>query len=168
LRLCRFPLPKWIATATIAALVLVGLATSHESPAGPAQPPQAALARVTIAGGCFWCMDPFDQLKGVVKVRSGYTGGHTRDPSYEEVSAGSSGQRLTSRGRVLRMCQNPSAEPVRGERACRPRSRPFRARRIGLDGRESCFSGRLRNVDLEGRSLTPVLSTDAASRTLTV
>jgi peptide-methionine (S)-S-oxide reductase len=85
---------KWIATAAIAALILIGVATSHESPAGPAQPPQAALARATFAGGCFWCMvHPFDQLKGVVKVRSGYTGGHTRDPSYEEVSAGSSGHR---------------------------------------------------------------------------
>ena len=38
------------------------------------------------AGGCFWCMEPpFEKLKGVVKVESGYTGGHKENPTYEEV-----------------------------------------------------------------------------------
>src|SRR5881397_3062185 len=51
-------------------------------------------ARATFAGGCFWCMvHPFDQLKGVVKVTSGYAGGRTADPSYEDVSAGVTGHR---------------------------------------------------------------------------
>nr|MWN21450.1 hypothetical protein [Leuconostoc lactis] len=37
------------------------------------------------AGGCFWCMvQPFDSLPGIEKVRSGYTGGHTENPTYEE------------------------------------------------------------------------------------
>lgn len=40
----------------------------------------------TFAGGCFWCMvKPFDQYEGVRKVVSGYTGGHTENPTYEEV-----------------------------------------------------------------------------------
>lgn len=40
----------------------------------------------TFAGGCFWCMvRPFDELPGIEKVVSGYTGGHTEDPTYEEV-----------------------------------------------------------------------------------
>lgn len=44
------------------------------------------------AGGCFWCMEPvFDRLEGVLSVTSGYTGGHTRDPSYQEVCAGETG-----------------------------------------------------------------------------
>jgi len=44
------------------------------------------------AGGCFWCMEPvFDRMEGVVSVTPGYTGGSTRDPSYEEVSTGESG-----------------------------------------------------------------------------
>ncbi|MFT8324406.1 peptide-methionine (S)-S-oxide reductase MsrA [Oenococcus sicerae] len=44
------------------------------------------------AGGCFWCMvEPFDSLPGIVKVRSGYTGGHVDHPTYEQVSAHSTG-----------------------------------------------------------------------------
>lgn len=44
------------------------------------------------AGGCFWCMEPpFDGLKGVSKTISGYAGGKTLNPTYEEVSAGKSG-----------------------------------------------------------------------------
>jgi peptide-methionine (S)-S-oxide reductase len=44
------------------------------------------------AGGCFWCMvQPFDSLPGIEKVRSGYTGGHTINPTYEEVSSHTTG-----------------------------------------------------------------------------
>lgn len=51
-----------------------------------------SLETATFAGGCFWCMEhPFDELPGVVSVTSGYTGGHTKNPTYEEVSAGASG-----------------------------------------------------------------------------
>lgn len=57
-------------------------------------PPPKGLAKATFAGGCFWCMvHPFDELNGVVKVTSGYTGGQTVDPTYEQVSAGGTGQR---------------------------------------------------------------------------
>jgi len=46
----------------------------------------------TVAGGCFWCMEkPFEALDGVIEVVSGYTGGETINPTYEEVSAGDSG-----------------------------------------------------------------------------
>jgi peptide-methionine (S)-S-oxide reductase len=49
-------------------------------------------ARATFAGGCFWCMEPpFDKLDGVVSTTSGYTGGRTTDPTYEQVSAGRTG-----------------------------------------------------------------------------
>ncbi len=44
------------------------------------------------AGGCFWCMvEPFDQLEGVHEVLSGYTGGRTIEPTYEEVTRGETG-----------------------------------------------------------------------------
>ena len=46
----------------------------------------------TFAGGCFWCMEPpFEKLAGVQKVVSGYTGGRTKNPTYEDVSHGSTG-----------------------------------------------------------------------------
>ncbi|MBI4849321.1 MAG: peptide-methionine (S)-S-oxide reductase MsrA [Nitrospirae bacterium] len=57
-----------------------------------AQTPSAGLERATFAGGCFWCMQPpYDKLKGVVSTRVGYTGGHTKAPTYEEVSSGTTG-----------------------------------------------------------------------------
>ncbi len=48
--------------------------------------------KATFAGGCFWCMEEaFDKIGGVVEVTSGYTGGHTENPNYGEVSAGKTG-----------------------------------------------------------------------------
>ena len=50
------------------------------------------LEKATFAGGCFWCMEPpFDRLEGVKSVVSGYTGGYKKNPTYEEVSSGSTG-----------------------------------------------------------------------------
>lgn len=46
----------------------------------------------TIAGGCFWCIEAvYSELKGVVKVESGYSGGHVVNPSYEDVCSGDTG-----------------------------------------------------------------------------
>jgi peptide methionine sulfoxide reductase msrA/msrB len=50
------------------------------------------LRKATFAGGCFWCVEAdFEKVDGVVEVVSGYTGGHTENPTYEEVSAGTTG-----------------------------------------------------------------------------
>lgn len=50
------------------------------------------LDSATLAGGCFWCMEPpFVTLDGVEEVVAGYTGGETEDPTYEEVSSGNTG-----------------------------------------------------------------------------
>lgn len=44
------------------------------------------MERAIFAGGCFWCMvQPFDTQPGIYSVTSGYTGGHTVNPTYEEV-----------------------------------------------------------------------------------
>lgn len=44
------------------------------------------LKKAIFAGGCFWCMvKPFDAYDGVEKIVVGYTGGHTKNPTYEEV-----------------------------------------------------------------------------------
>ena len=49
-------------------------------------------ALATFAGGCFWCMEPpYDKLDGVSATISGYIGGSTADPTYQEVSAGGTG-----------------------------------------------------------------------------
>lgn len=46
----------------------------------------------TFAGGCFWCMvSPFEELPGIKKVVSGYTGGHASNPTYEEVCSHTTG-----------------------------------------------------------------------------
>ena len=46
----------------------------------------------TFAGGCFWCIEAvFEELAGVESVTSGYAGGHTEDPTYEEVCSGTTG-----------------------------------------------------------------------------
>jgi len=53
---------------------------------------KAGLEKATFAGGCFWCMvKPFDKYDGVVEVISGYTGGKTKNPTYNNVSSGTSG-----------------------------------------------------------------------------
>jgi peptide-methionine (S)-S-oxide reductase len=51
-----------------------------------------ATAKIIFAGGCFWCMEqPFDVLPGVLSTTAGYIGGHKKDPTYKEVSAGTTG-----------------------------------------------------------------------------
>ncbi|HXH31914.1 MAG TPA: peptide-methionine (S)-S-oxide reductase MsrA [Bacteriovoracaceae bacterium] len=53
---------------------------------------QAKEEKAIFAGGCFWCMEPpFEKLAGVLKVASGYSGGHKIGPSYKEVSKGGTG-----------------------------------------------------------------------------
>lgn len=55
------------------------------------RPPQIQ-AIATFAGGCFWCMEsPFDKVEGVISTTSGYTGGSTPNPTYAQVSSGTTG-----------------------------------------------------------------------------
>jgi len=50
------------------------------------------LDTATFAAGCFWCVEAqFRQLKGVENVISGFSGGHVKNPSYEEVCTGTTG-----------------------------------------------------------------------------
>ncbi|MBG9982383.1 peptide-methionine (S)-S-oxide reductase MsrA [Aerococcaceae bacterium DSM 111020] len=62
-----------------------------------------ALETAIFAGGCFWCMvKPFDQWDGVESVVSGYTGGHTENPTYREVTTG-----LTGHTEAVEITYNP-------------------------------------------------------------
>jgi len=46
----------------------------------------------TLAGGCFWCLEAvFDEIEGVTQVKSGYAGGHTANPTYQQVCSGATG-----------------------------------------------------------------------------
>lgn len=50
------------------------------------------LQKATFGGGCFWCTEAiFKEVKGVISVTSGYSGGEKQNPTYEEVSLGTSG-----------------------------------------------------------------------------
>ena len=51
-----------------------------------------ALEKATFGAGCFWCVEAiFQELKGVIKVIPGYSGGHVKNPSYREVCTGTTG-----------------------------------------------------------------------------
>jgi len=82
------------ALIVLAGLVLLRLESSkgkqaEESLAGEED---TGLQRATFAGGCFWCVESdFEKVNGVVEAISGYTGGHKDNPSYEEVSSGTTG-----------------------------------------------------------------------------
>ena len=81
-------------------LVLGGLLAACEPMAAQAPQPQAKTATPMVdnpgvaifAGGCFWCTESdFDKVPGVIDTTSGYIGGHVDNPTYEQVSAGTSG-----------------------------------------------------------------------------
>jgi len=75
-----------------AVLALILAAAVAAPPTAPTTGTDRTVATATFAGGCFWCMEPpFEHLDGVVSATSGYTGGHTAHPTYEQVSAGVTG-----------------------------------------------------------------------------
>jgi len=78
-------------TIVVFVLILAGMLVATSRPSmGDMQQGESAVA--TFAGGCFWCMEgPFDELEGVLSTTSGYTGGETDNPTYEQVSAGGTG-----------------------------------------------------------------------------
>jgi peptide-methionine (S)-S-oxide reductase len=76
---------------TVSAMTLAIALTLSTLPAA-ASTAANGLATATFAGGCFWCMEPpYDELDGVISTTAGYTGGHKENPTYREVSSGSTG-----------------------------------------------------------------------------
>ncbi len=58
----------------------------------PSLPPTLGKEVATLGGGCFWCLEAvFEQLQGVEKVESGYSGGGVANPPYHQVCAGTTG-----------------------------------------------------------------------------
>ena len=71
--------------------LVIATGVRAEAPAAPVTVPAGA-ATAIFAGGCFWCIEKdFEKLPGVIEVESGYTAGKTPNPSYEQVSSGSTG-----------------------------------------------------------------------------
>lgn len=59
---------------------------------GTPSPASAETASAVFAGGCFWCVEEaYDKVEGVTATVSGYTGGHTENPTYRQVTAGGTG-----------------------------------------------------------------------------
>ena len=55
-------------------------------------PRESHYATAILGGGCFWCLDAvFRDLDGVISVESGYAGGKTANPTYEDVCSGTTG-----------------------------------------------------------------------------
>jgi peptide-methionine (S)-S-oxide reductase len=52
----------------------------------------AKIETITLAGGCFWCLEAvYELVRGVTAVESGYSNGHVTKPSYEQVCSGATG-----------------------------------------------------------------------------
>lgn len=67
------------------------------------------IEKATFAGGCFWCMvHPFDEEPGIIKVVSGYTGGSTENPTYEQVCS-----ETTGHAEAVQITFDPSVYPYR-------------------------------------------------------
>lgn len=80
---------RLLATA-VCAVVLATVAIAQTE--APQAEPDRKLEVATFASGCFWCTESdFDKVKGVVETTSGYMGGTTPNPTYEQVSSGGTG-----------------------------------------------------------------------------
>ncbi|MDJ0521977.1 MAG: peptide-methionine (S)-S-oxide reductase MsrA [Planctomycetota bacterium] len=77
--------------------------TTPATPAADATPPDAAETEpatkfATFGAGCFWCVEAvFEELEGVVSVESGYSNGHTENPTYKQVCSGTTGYNEVTR-----------------------------------------------------------------------
>jgi len=84
-----------IALVIFAGAVIVGTHAATQTATGKTEDMKTQsenLKKATFAGGCFWCSEAdFEKAEGVAEVISGYTGGNSENPTYEEVSSGRSG-----------------------------------------------------------------------------
>jgi peptide-methionine (S)-S-oxide reductase len=83
-------------------LLALSFKTMHAASTEATSPEKTATA--ILGGGCFWCLDAaFEQLPGVLKVTSGFAGGQTPNPTYDQVCTGRTGH-----AEVIRISYDPS------------------------------------------------------------
>jgi peptide methionine sulfoxide reductase msrA/msrB len=86
---------KWLSLATVFGIFMVTVCKSEgadKNRGSSVMKDNNKYEKATFAGGCFWCMEPpFENLDGVIDVVPGYSGGQTKNPTYEQVSSGSTG-----------------------------------------------------------------------------
>lgn len=64
---------------------------------------EQGLEKATLGGGCFWCTEAvYNEMRGIVEVVPGYSGGHIKNPSYKEVCTGRTGH-----AEVVQITYNP-------------------------------------------------------------
>lgn len=69
----------------------------------------SATETATLAGGCFWCLEAvYENLRGIHEIQSGYAGGTTPNPTYEQVCSGATGH-----AEVVRLTYDPSVVSYR-------------------------------------------------------
>jgi peptide-methionine (S)-S-oxide reductase len=152
---------------TLAGLIAVGFLVQ-------ATPSHAAGSEtLTVAGGCFWCVEAdFEKVKGVTGAVSGFAGGTTADPTYKEVTAGGTGHYeavqitfdpdVVSAGQLLDMFFRSVDPTDAGGQFC-DRGESYRTAVFATDGQKAAAAQAKSDAEAElGTAVvTPVL---AASR----
>ena len=83
---------KFIQSIALGLMMLTGCVQAQDRTPAKLPAPKPGEAVATFAGGCFWAQEEgFDQLRGVRDVISGYSGGNTKNPTYEEVGTDETG-----------------------------------------------------------------------------
>lgn len=93
----KIPVSRVVIFPLIALLIGIALAANEEKTEPIVQKPMSSekpekLEVATLGAGCFWCVEAvFERINGVYDVKPGYTGGETKDPTYEQIVTGRTG-----------------------------------------------------------------------------
>ncbi len=153
-------------TLALAVLIVVGCLVQY----GPAR--AADTQTLTVAGGCFWCVEAdFEKVPGVVEAVSGFTGGHVADPTYKQVTGGGTGHleavqiifdpSQTSREQLLTLFLRSIDPTDAGGQFC-DRGHSYSTAIFAASPSEATVANRLiseAQVELGQKIVTPVLET---------
>lgn len=151
-------------TFTLAVLIAVGFAVQ----AGPTR--AAGTEALTVAGGCFWCVEAdFEKVKGVKEAVSGFAGGTTTNPTYKQVTSGGTGHYeavqiifdpdVVSAGTLLDLFFRSVDPTDAGGQFC-DRGPSYRTAIFATDGQKSAAekAKAKAQADLGAKVVTPILN----------